>query len=156
MKKFLLAAIAAIALCAAAAPAFAQAHAADTLLEAVTFVLTGKDIGDIRIVDRAGCIFERTSFSSRQSPVLTERYYLNNVDLSRVTLRGPLTDGFNFYHWIDENIRGQGVVYEYTNQSGTHQQSEFSPNLQTAELGRVQRAWRYIYTHGCRSAASAY
>jgi hypothetical protein len=151
MKKVLIAALGASGI-AIVSPA---ANAADTLLEAVNFVLTGKDLGDIRIADRAGCVFERTSTYNGQT-LLTERYYLNNVDLSRVTLRGPLTDGFDVYHWIVENIRGRGVIYEYTNHGGTHQESEWSGNLQTVELARVQRAWRYIYTHGCRSAASAY
>src|SRR4051795_10215008 len=101
MKKALITVLAASGI-ACVSPAARAADTTDALLQAVNFVLTGKDLGDIRIVDRAGCVFERTTFPSRieldfaarfgqplpdvHSPSLIQRYYLNNVDLSRVAI----------------------------------------------------------------------
>jgi hypothetical protein len=127
-----------------------EAHAADTLVQAVGFVLTGSDTADVRAVDRAGCVFD--IIDSDGTAWVTGRFYLNNVDPSRVTLQGPFISGP--YHWVDESIRGQTVVY--TDRNGTHQSSDYALRLKTTELDRVKRAWRYIYTHGCRSTASAY
>jgi len=146
MKTLFFAAVAGCMFC------LPEAHAADTLLQAVSFVLTGSDIADVRAVDRGGCVFEIVDYGGIRGA--TERFYLNNVDLARVTLQGPFGDGP--FHWIDESIRGQAVINEYTDRDGAHRRSDMAIRLGTVELARVLRAWRYIYTHGCRSTASAF
>lgn len=126
------------------------AHAADTLLQAVTFALTGSDIGNVSLVDRSNCIYDVAIRNS--SNVM--RYHLNNIDLRRATVL-PYHNRFN--EWTQVELRGPGVIYEFI-QDGrpTSSESQASMHLGTSEAERVKRAWSYIYTHGCRYSPSPF
>jgi hypothetical protein len=84
----------ALVLIVSAAAWSSQANSADTMIAAVSFVLTGTDTSDIVAVDRPNCVFD---LQLRRDPAtveffpngnLAERFHMDNIDLSRVTIQG--------------------------------------------------------------------
>ena len=121
------------------------------MLQAVTFVLTGSDVGDVRLIDPATCTYDVPIVGSTN----TMRYHLNNVDIRRSTVVGyhnALND-----QWTQVELRGPSVIYEFIQDGRSMSQtSQSSMRLGTAEFERVKRAWSYIYSHGCRYSASPF
>ena len=132
--------------------------ASDPLVAAVTFALTGSDVGEVTVVNRADCIFDVHSVWGERKN--TARFFLNVIDPIRITA--------NAYHnqigqnWIMMSIAGEGVVLERS--SLLPGQSFVEPTrfshetirLETSELNRLTRAWQYIYSHGCTGKRSAF
>jgi hypothetical protein len=147
-----------------------QAYATDPIITAISFAITGTDSSDVVALDRSNCIFD---IQIHHKPSTVEffhglnrnlasatRYYMNNIDLSRVTVQAY----HNSYgeQWLNEEIHGEGTVYEgIGTQNGRagqvlYQDSQTTLRLNTSEIERVKRAWNYIYSHGCHGAKASF
>ncbi len=130
----------------------------DPFLAAARFALTGTDDTDLVVVDRADCVFE-IRFSVPPPPGYGyERFYLNNVDVSRIT--------FTTLHWRDRpptvqvDIRGEGTVHETVAHGAGVPDIWAKESSRTIGLGpeieRAKRAWQYLYAHGCHGRKGAF
>jgi hypothetical protein len=121
----------------------------DLLLQAVGFALTGSDNAKVQIIDRKNCVFRIGSY---------DVFHLNNVHVDRLVFE---KSSFGIYDLTVE-LHGNTPVYEetgnifkdagFTLPAGVPDHiisNEHTLNLDTKEPDRVQRAWKYIYSHGC-------
>jgi hypothetical protein len=126
----------------------------------VSYLLTGDDLGNIRIVDRARCIVEVRHHIWPGTPDLVSRIYLNNVDRTRSGIQAVSDVPRNR---VDISLRGKSVVdylarpaFKFGQrempEAPAHSVSEDTITLYTDEVARVRSAWDYIYSHGCRGA----
>jgi hypothetical protein len=124
----------------------------------VSYLLTGDDLGNIRIVDRARCIVEVRHHIWPGTPDLVSRIYLNNVDRTRSGIQAVSDVPRNR---VDISLRGKSVVdylarpaFKFGQrempEAPAHSVSEDTITLYTDEVARVRSAWDYIYSHGCR------
>jgi gag-polyprotein putative aspartyl protease len=124
----------------------------------VTYLLTGDDLGNVRIVDRARCIVEVRHHIWPGTPDLVSRIHLNNVDRTRSGIQAVSDVPRNR---VDISLRGRSVVDYLARpafrfgqrempEAPAHSVSEDTITLYTDEVGRVRSAWDYIYSHGCR------
>lgn len=160
--------------CAWSQPCLAQ----DVLLQAVNFVLTGRDDMATAVVDKNNCVFSISRTSG------TDTYFLNNIQSDRIFIqlierKTQLTDDV----YINEEIHGSNDVVLRTSYGmsidtaspATKELDEglrksrpdlFTPHsygsaestleLPSPDIGRVKRAWTYIYTHGCVPSKSPF
>jgi hypothetical protein len=124
----------------------------------LAYLLTGDDLGRIRIVDRGRCIVEVRQRIWPGTPDLVSIIYLNNVDRTRSGIQAVSDVPRNR---VDISLRGKSVV-EYLArpafrfgqrelpEAPAHSVSEDTITLYTDEVTRVRSAWDYIYSHGCR------
>ncbi len=141
----------------------------DAFQSAVAFALTGRDDKPIGVIDSANCIF---SINGGE-----EIFYLNNVQIDRLKLQEtfeprPLWDKNNH---LTIELHGNKTVYENTKiftidgeigrllaregkmtTYGPTKSTEHSLSLQTSEVHRLVRAWKYIYAHGCKGQKSPF
>ncbi len=93
-----------------------------------------------------------------------EVFHLNNVQIDRVSIVPWQNIGGR---WIQVELRGASTIYEYTGAYDSdkpyqglnrpRRSASLTLKLQkTTELDRVVRAWRYIYSNGCKGAKSAF
>ena len=140
---------------------------ADTFYHAVTFALTGQDTTGVKVLDRANCIF------SISDEMLTQTFYLNDVDLDRLRMDHVVDKSGNDVGVI-VNLHGESKVIERKltgkiaqNQHGLFEiqpdddgrRSEFNEDslqFSTNEYDRVVRAWQYIYANGCKGKKSPF
>jgi gag-polyprotein putative aspartyl protease len=124
----------------------------------VAYLLTGDDLGNVRIVDRARCIVEVRHHIWPGTPDLVSRIHLNNVDRTRSGIQAVSDVPRNR---VDISLRGRSVVdylarpaFKFGQrempEAPAHSVSEDTITLYTDEVGRVRSAWDYIYSHGCR------
>lgn len=144
------------------APAVAES---DALLQAIGFALTGSDDAKVQPIDRANCVFR----------IENEVFHFNNIQVDRLVIRNsrppPTADDSPSAKAIREAISGRHVdptlvvelhgnapVYESINifrdagfdvPGPNPSSNEYTIELTTNESDRVERAWQYIYSHGC-------
>jgi hypothetical protein len=139
-------------------PISKAATADDPFLAAARFALTGTDDADLVVIDRADCVFE-IRFSTPPPPGYGyERFYLNNVDVSRIT--------FTVLRWRDRpptvqvDIRGEGMVHETVAHGAGLPDVMASDSTRSIDLGpeieRAKHAWQYLYAHGCHGRKGAF
>jgi hypothetical protein len=119
----------------------------DPLMQAVGFALTGSDNTKVQIIDRKNCVFRIGSY---------DVFQLNNVQVNRLVIEK------SFGMFVTVELHGNAPVYEQTGDmfkdagftlpAGVPDHgisNERTLDLVTKEPDRVQRAWKYIYSHGC-------
>jgi hypothetical protein len=94
-----------------------------------------------------------------------ETYYLNQVDPRRIVFT-QYTQKYPEYAMSQSfstvELHGEGTIYEYhwiTDRpvfDDTFKTADHEITIYTSEHSRLLRAWKYIYSHGCRAADSSY
>lgn len=133
--------------------------ATDPLLAAATFAVTGRDSANVYFIDRKNCIVEyKSEFIEWKN---SEKFYLNNVDLSRIRIERFEKSNSDPYSHTDVSIFGSDTVHDRisTNpnlptriESGAY----YKILMGTSEIDRLIRAWKYLYANGCKSAHSPF
>jgi hypothetical protein len=147
----------------------------DVFTKAVTFALTGSDSSDVKIVDRAACIFS-ISNGTKGNHNGDKIFHLNNVDLGRLKISTnaesyPRGSMYAMIKGLTITLHGEATVYEDTeiyqvppevsqaygkDHIGPTSANDYTIGLYTDEYNRVVRAWKYIYTHGCKGSKSSF
>jgi hypothetical protein len=135
---------------------------ADSLMRAVGFALTGSDNADLKVIDRASCVFA----------IKNELFRLNNVYTDRIKIQGRQRQSFGVLEQlVTVTLQGDDIVFEKTveppmddgselmRQMRVHSPSMFAPHhysytlhelyLATNDQDGVKTAWQYVYSHGC-------
>ncbi len=140
-------------------------------LEAVGFALTGSDNTQVKVIDQSNCVFG----------IYSQVFHLNNVQTDRLKIQEWVnTGGINAgKHYLTVELHGNQTVVEQfvsalkptgdpdidkfasiTNSnpfsSHTDNYNETTLTLQTSEKDRVNRAWEYVYSHGCAGKKSSF
>jgi hypothetical protein len=139
----------------------------DMLMRAVEFALTGTDNADLKVVDRAGCVFG----------IKNKLFHLNNVYTDSIKIQGRQRKSVGVLEqWVMVTLVGDDIVFEETVEPPMDDGSEvmrqmraqsprmFEPHhysyiqhelhLATNDQDRVKTAWRYVYSHGCTGKRS--
>jgi hypothetical protein len=135
----------------------------DTLLRAINFALLGTDTPSFKWKSAEDCVV--ISVTDGTAATFTEVLHLNNVNFSRISIRQyQLKYSDHVEDYVEVGLHGEDVVRESTMEPksadvphlepGT--QMEYTYKRQTKEYERMVRAWKYIYSHGCRSARSSF
>ena len=134
----------------------------DEFLRAVGFALTGSDKADLKVIDRAGCVFGTKNGLFR----------LNNVYTDRIKIQGRQRQSFGaLEQTVTVTLQGDDIVFEETVDPPKDDGSElmrqmrvaspemFKPHhysytrhelyLTTNDQDGVKTAWQYVYSHGC-------
>ncbi len=130
--------------------------------ESIAYLLTGDDLGVVRVVNGAQCIVEVRHRVWPDAPELVSVIHLNNVDRNLSSIRASLDVPRNR---VDITLRGNTVIEylarpAYTHGSQkmpaipAHSAPEATITLYTDDVSRVQNAWDYIYSHGCKGSDS--
>jgi hypothetical protein len=135
---------------------------ADLLMRALGFALTGSEQAELKVTDRASCVFA----------VKNELFHLNNVYTDRIKIQGEQRQSFGAQEqWVTVTLQGDQTVFEDTVEPPKDDGSElmrqmrgaspemFKPHhysftqhqlyLATNDPDRVKTAWQYVYSHGC-------
>lgn len=131
--------------------------------DTLAYLLTGDELGKIRVLDRTQCIVEVRHRIWPDTPDLVSVIHMNNVDRVRSSIEAINDVPSNR---VDITLRGKGVVDYLARPSfklgqrevpakPAHSASEDVITLYTDEVERVRRAWDYIYSHGCRGSNGA-
>jgi hypothetical protein len=138
-------------------------QAAGSLLrESIAYLLTDDDLGSVRVVNTAQCIVEVRHRVWPDAPELVSVIHLNNVDRNLSSIRAFQDVPRNR---VDITLRGTTVIDylarpAYTHGAQTmpaipaHSAPEATITLYTDDVSRVQQAWDYIYSHGCKGSDS--
>jgi hypothetical protein len=138
-------------------------HAPGTLFrESIAYLLTGDDLGNVRVVNGAQCIVEVRHRVWPDAPELVSVIHLNNVDRNLSSIRAFQDVPRNR---VDITLRGNTVIdylarpaYTHGSQkipaTAAHSAPEATITLYTDDVSRVQDAWDYIYSHGCKGSDS--
>lgn len=130
----------------------------------LAYLLTGDDLGKIRVVDRAQCVVETRHRIWPDTPDLVSVIHLNNVDRTRSSIQAISDVPRNR---VDITLRGKSVVdylarpafklgrQEFPERPA-HSVSEVTITLYTDEVARVRSAWDYIYSHWCRGLKGSF
>jgi hypothetical protein len=136
----------------------------DLFRTSLAYLLTGDDLGKIRVVDRAQCIVEVRHRIWQDAPDLVSLIHLNNVDRTRSSILAISDVPKNR---VDITLRGESVVdylakprfklgqREFPEQPA-HSASEDTISLYTDEVERVRGAWDYVYSHGCKGSKGSF
>jgi hypothetical protein len=130
--------------------------------ESIAYLLTGDDLGSVRVVNGAQCIVEVRHRVWPDAPELVSVIHLNNVDRNLSSIRAFQDVPRNR---VDITLRGKTVIDylarpAYTHGAQTipatpaHSAPEATITLYTDDVSRVQDAWDYIYSHGCKGSDS--
>lgn len=121
----------------------------DALLKAINFALTGSDGGGFIFSDRQKCtvlhLYDKAAVF----------YYLNSVQYDRLQIRWyqvKYSYEATAQDWVEVELHGDQPVFE-ENES---KEIDHTVKFRSAEHDRVGRAWRFIYSHGCKTARSAF
>lgn len=139
------------------------------MLNAMNFVLTGSDRPMYHSLDGALCtvILEQGArdFPGYEATVV----HFDNIDPSRVTLQKsdvkyPLDP--EPQHWVITEIHGAGIVRDtrgVTKSEGStpggpynNPLSDYTFKFESTEYDRLVRAWKFIFTHGCKGSGSGF
>ena len=138
----------------------------DAFMRAVGFALTGSDKADLKVIDRASCVFA----------IKNELFRLNNVYTDRIKIQGRQRQSFGaLEQWVTVTLQGDEIVFEktvepplddgseLTRQMRVQSPSMFEPHhysytmhelhLATNDQDGVKTAW-YVYSHGCTGKRS--
>jgi len=161
----------------------AREEAQVALMKAVNFALTGTDDASVEAKDLSTCVFVRDNKATDYQHKI-EVYFLNNVEASRIRIT-PIEQRFenNVSEVVSVRvtINGEEPVYEDRainafdaafldyieatekpaelekyRSSARLRETAITLILQTREIDRVVRAWKYIYANGCKSAKSSF
>src|SRR6202044_1593190 len=130
--------------------------------ESIAYLLTGDDLGSVRVVNGAQCIVEVRHRVWPDAPELVSVIHLNNVDRNLSSIRAFQDVPRNR---VDITLRGNTVIdylarpaYTHGSQkilaTPAHSEPEATITLYTDDVSRVQDAWDYIYSHGCKGSDS--
>jgi len=130
--------------------------------ESLAYLLTGDDLGSVRVVNGAQCVVEVRHRVWPDAPELVSVIHLNNVDRSLSSIRAFQDVPKNR---VDITLRGNSVIdylarpaYIHGSQKlpaiPAHTAPETTITLYTDDVSRVQNAWDYIYSHGCKGSDS--
>jgi hypothetical protein len=131
-------------------------------MRAVGFALTGSDNADLKVIDRASCVFA----------IKNELFRLNNVYTDRIKIQGRQRQSFGaLQQSVTVTLQGDDIVFEETVDPPKDDGSELMREMRTAspeifkshhytytrhefflstnDHDGVKRAWQYIYSHGC-------
>jgi hypothetical protein len=131
-------------------------------MRAVGFALTGTETTDLKVVDRANCVFA----------LKNELFRLNNVYTDRIKVQAWHEGRFGkIEQGVTVDLEGGAIVFETTVEPPDDDGSELmrqmrakSPEifkshqytytrqklrLATSDQDRVKTAWQYVYSHGC-------
>jgi len=135
----------------------------DVFLRAVGFALTGSDDADPKVIgERSKCVFA----------IKNDVFRLNNVHTDRIMIQGwQRQQPWGLVKWVTVGLHGDDVVFEETTEPAKDDGSETMRQMRAAIPGmfkshhytykerelhlttddqdRVERAWQYIYSHGC-------
>jgi gag-polyprotein putative aspartyl protease len=120
-------------------------------VKALAYLVTGSDDpAAIKVVNRAECIVEVRPRSSAGAaganlPDRALQLHFNNVDRSRSDIRTTAQTPPG----VQITLRGVAVA-ENPAQPQSKAEAEHTIVLPGGEYQRVQGAWSYIYSHGCR------
>ena len=134
----------------------------DVLLTAINFALSGHDGITYKFSDRLECVVTKDFPSAQQGVQAVETFYLNNIDASRIAfLKMQSKSEYEVENFTRVELHGESVVREnkFDPEPPTLQPLQFTDvtlDLHTTEYDRLVRAWRYIYSHGCKSAKSSF
>jgi hypothetical protein len=140
---------------------------ADLLMHALGFALTGSENAELKVIDRASCVFA----------VKNELFHLNNVYTDRIKIQGGQRQSFGAQEqWVSVTLQGDQTVFEETVDPPKEDGSElmkqmrvaspemFKPHhysfthhelyLATNDQDGVKTAWQYVYSHGCTGKRS--
>jgi hypothetical protein len=132
------------------------------LMRAVGFALTGSDNADLKVIDRASCVFA----------IKNELFRLNNVYTDGIKIQGRQRQSFGaLQQSVTVTLQGDDIVFEETVDPPKDDGSELmremrgaSPEifkshhyaytrhelyLLTNDQDGVKTAWQYVYSHGC-------
>jgi hypothetical protein len=130
--------------------------------ESIAYLLTGDDLGSVRVVNGAQCVVEVRHRVWPDAPEIVSVIHLNNVDRNLSSIRAFQDVPRNR---VDITLRGNTVIDyparpAYTHGSQrmpaipAHSSPEATITLYTDDVSRVQNAWDYIYSHGCKGSDS--
>jgi gag-polyprotein putative aspartyl protease len=130
--------------------------------ESIAYLLTGDDLGSVRVVNGAQCIVEVRHRVWPDAPELVSVIHLNNVDRNLSSIRAFQDVPRNR---VDITLRGKTVIdylarpaYTHGSQkipaTPAHSAPEATITLYTDDVSRVHDAWEYIYSHGCKGSDS--
>ena len=130
--------------------------------ESIAYLLTGDDLGSVRMVNGAQCTVELRRRVWPDAPELVSIIHLNNVDRSLSSIRAFPDVPHNR---VDITLRGSTVIdylarpayargSQKTPATPAHSAAEATITLYTDDVSRVQSAWDYIYSHGCKGSDS--
>jgi hypothetical protein len=134
----------------------------DSLMRALGFALTGGDDADLKVIDRANCVFA----------IKNELFHLNNVYTDRIEIQGSQKQRLGVLEqWLTVTLQGGEIIFEKTVEPPTDDGSEltrqmrvespemFKPHhyaytlyelyLPTNDQDGMKRAWQYVYSNGC-------
>jgi hypothetical protein len=139
----------------------------DVLLNAINFALTGHDGIRYTFSDRTACVMTHAqpSFDIMTNSVTpgvqaVEIFHINNIDVSRIVftkMQRKSRDAVDYFTRVE--LHGESVIRENTFEPARGQSllsNDVTLDLNTTEYDRLVRAWRYIYSHGCKSAKSSF
>src|SRR3954466_12477774 len=89
-----------LVMCCAVLVAYAASSKPDPLRQAVTFGLTGSDIGSLVVVDAAKCIVQLESTT----------YFLKNVDFERVSFEPRERKLFSPRYFVVLRVHGEKAI----------------------------------------------
>jgi hypothetical protein len=132
------------------------------LRESIAYLLTGDDLGGVRIVNGAQCTVEVRHRVWPDAPELVSVIHLNNVDRNLSTIQSFQDVPRNR---VDITLRGNTVVdylarpafthgSQKIPQAPAHSASETTITVYTDDVARVRDAWNYVYSHGCKGSDS--
>lgn len=130
--------------------------------DSLAFLLTGDDLGSVRVVNAVQCTVEVRHRVWPDAPELVSVIHFNNVDRDLSTIQAFPDVPRNR---VDITLRGNTVVNYLARPAFTHgsqkipqlpahSASETTITLYTDDVSRVQDAWDYIYSHGCKGSDS--
>jgi hypothetical protein len=134
----------------------------DSLMRALGFALTGSDDADLKVIDRANCVFA----------IKNELFRLNNIYTDRIEIQGSQKQRLGVLEqWVTVTLHGDDIIFEKTVEPPKDDGSELmrqmrveSPEmlkphhyaytryelyLPTNDQDGVKRAWQYVYSNGC-------
>jgi hypothetical protein len=133
------------------------------LLKAISFALTGSDGSKFEFSDLSQCTVHRMVSGANGHG--EETYYLNQIDPSR-TVFTQYTQKYPEYAMSEAfstvELHGEGPLYVYhwvtdlPVYDDTYRTADHEITVYTSEHSRLIRAWKYIYSHGCRAARTSY
>jgi hypothetical protein len=130
--------------------------------ESIAYLLTGDDLGSVRVVNGAQCTVEVRHRVWPDTPEVVSVIHFNNVDRTLSSIQSFPDVPRNR---VDITLRGSTVIdylarpafthgSQKTPATPAHSAPEATITLYTDDVSRVQNAWDYIYSHGCKGSDS--
>jgi hypothetical protein len=114
-------------------------------MHAVAFALTGRADTELKVIDRANCVFA----------IGADVFHLNNIHTEAIVIRlmGQDTRAGGQRRWVTVYLHGDLPVYEHENIAT----EEHTLELQTEDQDQLAYSWQFIYgRYGCESKKSPF